>query len=402
MARKSWNIRVLLPALTLVMAACGSQAPTGVGKTPLPTSPHRSHITASPTTAATAPSQGAALSWSAVNTQGNNSPNYVACSSAEHCIALSDTELATTGNAGLSWTFSATPSTTGITGTDISSINCTGSDCIIVGSSSSASEIYVSTDGGNNWKSWATDLPAVANTYTLTDATCPSTSECLAVGSAANGSTGSNASIILATDDSGTTWTATTNFPPNTRYDAVACMTPNDCVAGGVEVPSDSGSVHSLLRSSDRGRTWSADVQLNVMGPGNGSVTSLSCPTAQECTGVGPAETVEQTVGKAPLYPFSVTTSNGGEEWTVHDVDLYSASLYSVTCPSPTRCVAAGIDSGRGVAVVAVSDDSGQTWTLGYPSSASTLPILSISCGSPDFCVTTGGYGNFFEGLAAG
>lgn len=77
-------------------------------------------------------------------------------------------------------------------------------------------------------------------------------------------------------------------------------------------------------------------------------------------------------------------TRNGGNSWTRVTASITGLELHDVSCPTATRCVAAG--PGSGVGVIIVSNNAGQTWS---PFNQSRH-MLAVDCALADQCVVVG------------
>jgi hypothetical protein len=185
------------------------------------------------------------------------------------------------------------------------------SDCIVVGSNSSngaGGGILSTTDGGSTWV--IETVPA--GTGVLSDVACPSTSDCTAVGSS-----------IIATTDGGSTWTVETAPAGAGHLDAVACPSTSICTAVG-------GS--SILATTDGGSTWTHETAPALLG----ALLGVACPSASDCTAVG---------GNGSGGGILATT-NGGSTWISGTAPALVTGFFSVACPSTSDCTAVGSSSG--------------------------------------------------------
>ena len=87
-------------------------------------------------------------------------------------------------------------------------------------------QVVATIDGGTTW----TDESLPSDVYVANGVTCPTISDCWAVGSV--GTSGSFASAVIATTDAGATW-APESLPSNVSggLEALSCPTTSDCWA---------------------------------------------------------------------------------------------------------------------------------------------------------------------------
>ena len=104
----------------------------------------------------------------------------------------------------------------------------------------------------------------------------------------------------------------------------------------------------------------------NVTGPGDSSLTSVSCPSASFCAAIDQGRA-------AVLYD--------GSAWSRPELIDPGAFLSSVSCPATTFCVAV---NGKGDAVTY----NGNTWSAPVTALAHAM-FGAVSCATPRFCVAT-------------
>lgn len=214
-------------------------------------------------------------------------------------------------------------------------------------------------------------------TAALDAVTCADTTHCWAAGY----------SGVLATADGGVTWTAQT----------VPALTANDYVAGisCVDRSACWAATHAgrLLRTTDGGATWAEQPGLS------GTVAALTCSpgtttaASADCWALAAPATVERT-------------TDGGATWSTADV-CANCTVHALSCPTATRCWAAGTDTGTGSATgsgparsrpaVWASSDGGRTWTLqtafGSDPAVAGQALSGISCSTTALCTAVGGTG---------
>jgi hypothetical protein len=246
--------------------------------------------------------------------------------------------------------------------------------------------IAATVNGGLTWH--AQPLAPGAAAPALTGVSCPSTKDCMAVGS-----TGSDpgTGVVLTTSDGGKSWVAATPPAGAITVASVLCDTAATCTA----VASD-GTADWSTTTVDFGRTWTQEGSLP---PGLAGALTLTCPTAGTClvAGFAPAASGH---GQGAV----AISTNGGTSWAAATVPAGVGLLQSAACASPTRCLAAGTTSTTVSDVVPAkglllaSADGGHTWTAATAATAGTnatgtLPvddIFGLACPAATSCVMVG------------
>ena len=215
----------------------------------------------------------------------------------------------------------------------------------------------VSNDWGRTWHQVPTPL-----TFTLDGISCPSLSDCIAVGESAH-----LRAIALYSRNGGVTWHSGELPRTAVNLNAVACADATVCVASG---PSAGGPT-LILRTIDGGVRWTeASVWTTAY------IHSLACPTISECLGVG--------VGVV------ARSLDGGKRWTVTPLALGLPLLLQVACPTAHRCLAVGSYQSlayRGLrGGFGVTTNAGRTWTFRMGPLAGSKVSLAITC-QRELCV---------------
>jgi photosystem II stability/assembly factor-like uncharacterized protein len=200
----------------------------------------------------------------------------MSCPTASACYAVGteagDGRIVATTNGGATWTREA--ASNDLTGVDLNGVACPSvSTCYAVGGNGT---ILVTTDGGTTW--------TVQNSRTsnyLYGVSCTSTTSCYAVGQ----------SIILATANGGATWTSQV---ATSTLNGVSCPSAGVCYAVG-----NSGSI---VATSDSGATWTPQ--------SSGTTNRLQgvyCAGTDACWAVGEAGTIvagsDPSVGTSTQSP---------------------------------------------------------------------------------------------------
>jgi hypothetical protein len=260
---------------------------------------------------------------------GGGGLNDVTCASSSDCL-VSNGDIYQTNDVGSTWTAQTLP--TGPVGTPSiacpSVMECFTTDAFL---GTVNDQIGVTTNGGSSWSLQA--IPAVEQ---LNEIACPSTTQCVVVGDAANGS-----GVVLTTDDAGADWVSEPN--PETSGDGiglerVSCPSTSVCFAMG------NGA---LITTDNGGSTWTSVNYPPVTAP----LDAITCPTVLDCYMVG---------GSAPTGEIDATT-NGGATWTVQTVPEAVESLDAISCTTPTVCLAAGEEDVQDAVILGTSN-GGTTW----------------------------------------
>jgi photosystem II stability/assembly factor-like uncharacterized protein len=251
-----------------------------------------------------------------------------------------------------------------------------------------ATVIVATRDGGASWQA---QHSAGASPPQLSGVSCPSTTECMAVGSTGASLPGSG--VVLTTSDGGATWSPAT-VPANAlAVTSVTCDGPA-CVA----IVSDGTSTWSAL-TTDFGQTWQrAGTLPTAFVPGN----DLLCTPIGTCLVAGYVPT-----GSGHGTGAIALSTDGGHTWAPATVPSGSGVLQSVACTSTASCVAAGTTSSTVSDVVPAkgqllrSTDGGHTWTT----VSAALPVddvYAVACPSAQQCAMVGTKWTGFPAVATG
>jgi hypothetical protein len=311
----------------------------------------------------------------------------VACTSASTCVAVGDgaagPDMLLTSNVGASWTTGAPPA--GVSA--LYGVACTSaSDCVAVGDSGNpdsavapVAKAATTTDGGSTWTTYS--LPA--GIAQLAGVTCPSATQCFAVGE-----TTAAGLAIVESGDGGSTWAV--ESPPavsgaiESTMTSIACWSTSVCYATGLSL-GGVGEAGILDVTTNGGANWTADSLPALVGP----LLDIACTSATACVAVGEGE------GSPFGNGIVVGTSDGGASWVDQPVPNGLepvVELDAVSCPSTSVCFAGGENAGEAAAVISTTDESsGALWSL------ETMPqqaggVGGVSCISATVCEDVGSY----------
>jgi len=233
----------------------------------------------------------------------------------------------------------------------LAGVACTSAtDCKAVGvySTSDAQHGYVDHPLAEHWNGtkWSiVALPGSGQTF-VGGISCASATSCFAVGALPN------ASPLLDRWD-GARWTAMANPKPaaGTAYtlEAVSCPSTTDCTAVGVRYTSGTAAVATLIEHWD-GTSWSITPSPT---PTNASLemTGVSCTTATSCTAVGAINKSAYAPPRPSTPAAPVIEEWDGNAWSIVSAPatpppITGSSLFGVSCRVDIGCTAVGIGHG--------------------------------------------------------
>ncbi len=274
--------------------------------------------------------------------------------------------------------------------TSLADTSCTaGGYCMAVGyyDSGPADQAYSEQWTGAAWTGIFTWSTSPKQNNDLYGVSCVSSSFCVAVGAKATGIV--DQTLIEQWNGSG--WSLLTS--PDTDPDqanqllAVSCTSVTSCVAVGSAV-SVAGSTDTLVESWN-GISWSVVDSPDAGTGGLSELNGVSCLAPTSCTAVGDYFTgsVSQTL----------VESWNGATWSIVPSPDVAAGVTSVltsdSCSSPTACTAVGYSAAGSSYQTLVEEWNGTFWYL--MASPDTAPsdfdlLQSVSCGSPTSCVAVG------------
>jgi photosystem II stability/assembly factor-like uncharacterized protein len=151
----------------------------------------------------------------------------------------------------------------------------------------------------------------------------------------------------------------------------VSCFSASSCVAVGTD-----GLSSIALTSRRLFGSWRVD----QVPEGVAHLTSISCATSLDCVAVG------------STFPNSaiVMTTDGGATWSEVDQPPFT-TLVSVSCPTPSRCMAMGypLATYNGPQMFTTTD-GGQSWTRTQLDGVIDGEALNVDCTSSEHCVLLG------------
>ena len=249
---------------------------------------------------------------------------------------------------GTSWTLVGSPA---VGGGDLDGVACvSATDCWAVGSAdigSNEPHPLIERYTGAAW-TLVSSPPVSDGVYTgLASVTCPSSSDCWAVGETSNSV---QAQMPLIEQFNGTGWSVVNGAsapasPIEFGLSSISCPTTNDCWAVGDRWATNAPSDQPFIEQYD-GHAWSIVASPNISG--GAMLNGITCQTSDDCWTVG---WTENDPGGGLTEQYS------GGSWDVIDSPaiLYGGGLDGVTCASATDCFAVGSgsngDAGAGAVI---------------------------------------------------
>jgi len=326
-----------------------------------------------------------------------------------------------------------TPSGTG----ELGAVSCaTARRCWAVGvagpdpDANGATVIAATKDGGVTWKAQEV---AGGSTPQLSGVSCPTATDCMAVGS--NGASLPGSGVVVTTSDAGATWSAAASPPNALVVSSVTCASPSDCtvivsagtstwsahssdfgvtwqqegnlpsgflpendvtcMAGGTcidagYVPTSNGHGQGAVAvSADGGQTWTTA----TVPSGLGVLQSTACLSASVCLAAGTTATTVSDV--VPAQGELLRSVDGGHTWEPSTRALPLEDVYGLACPSAQQCAMVGTEwfgfPEVGVGAVGQTTDAGVTFR-GSPTSYIPLTLTAVACPSVSDCIAVGGH----------
>jgi hypothetical protein len=374
-------------------------------------------LLASPIPAAAAPSTAASAQnsvgmkpshWRIQKSANRDAPSdglrSISCLSTRFCVAVGSyggvsgspvKTLAEMWN-GTAWALQDTPNPRGATSTILESVSCTAINaCVAVGRYVSATGLLQALAlgwNGNRWTIQAALDPEGSAHDLLSAVSCTAENACVAVGTSANRSVTSTAT--LAEVWNGAAWAISPTPNPKSAsggvLNSVSCWSPYGCIAiGGYTSPS--GNTAETLAEVWNGVTWAIQPIPKPSGSISGGLDAVSCTSARACTAVG-----QYFVGSFVSFTTFSEVWNG-HRWSIESTDNLphaSAYLLGVTCTSAHACTAVGQYSPRPNVILTLGEAwNGSSWTIEptpNPQGTSNSDLSGVSCTAARSCAAVG------------
>jgi hypothetical protein len=293
------------------------------------------------------------------------------------------------------WTLQTTPTpNVPAEGGQLASISCPStSDCVAVGYDvrSALSETW----NGVKWIVRPVSLPAGTASGSLQSISCPSTSMsgCTTVGDYIPPS--GNEAALAERWTSGH-WViqptpATAGGGDGTALlSGVDCLKASDCIAVGTDGFANSGQSSGLVEQWN-GSTWTVVPSPALPGFNWTILNSVSCSSPTACVAVG------STLDLTSDDQTAIAEGWNGAQWTMLTLPVPAGAtqsdLGSVSCAATSGCVAVGAATVAGTDIESLAEGwDGSQWTLEPMPSLITPELEGVSCPAPGECTAVGSY----------
>jgi hypothetical protein len=281
-------------------------------------------------------------------------------------------------------------------------IGCLPGSCISVGSLTTTAfsahpdgleEAFAEHWNGSSWQN-IVRIRSGANGTVLRGVSCASTTACFAVGHFINSR---HVTVTMAQHPgTSTPWWLVVKTPNRAGAKAsylngVSCPTTTDCTAVGYY--KNKAGVNVTLAEQWNGTAWTAQRTVDRVGAKAGYLDGVSCTTPDACTAVGHYITTSGATS-------ALVERWNGSTWTVQafpkKAGATGTSLSGVSCTSDTTCTAVGhyVNTiGHNVGLAEAWD--GAKWSaekMSLPTGTRTSVLDAVSCPTSTSCMATGGY----------
>jgi hypothetical protein len=349
---------------------------------------------------------------------GGSSLTSVACPADDTCMAVGRGNGTAFAEA---WDRSGWRATDARTRAALSGVACpSATGCYAVGSRFLSKPPVIEHWDGSAWKVMPVDWPANLFPMRLDAIECSSSDKCLAVGFGSRFFHRELGTLVARWNCSAWSVPRTPALPHATvdELEAVACSSASTCAAVGYGQARRMGTIKALALAWN-GSQWSSTTPINPRGAEGAGLNGVSCPSATFCMAVGlewptglPGE-----AGASSAMPGSRQNPNGqqmsralfserwdGKRWSLVAMPippgLDEAFPNSVSCTSPSFCMAAGAGGTRSILTGVTEIWNGHVWTsLETPNPKGQSELLAVSCASASDCVAVGDDGSFFNNL---
>ncbi len=290
-------------------------------------------------------------------------------------IGLAGTPAPSAGAATPAWHVTTSPDR-GTTDNFLHAVSClSATQCVAVGSHGGATSQTLIEHSTNGVWSLMTGANRGSGSNDLVGVSCIDAADCIAVGSFVTGST--NRTLIESLAAGKWSLMSSPNVGSGFNFlNSVSCGDATHCIAVG------EGAGGALIESLSGG-TWS--LVPNPSGGGKFSLDGVDCPSTTHCVAVGTT---------ASGRPASEMLSGG--VWSVLTTPkrgTLSSGLSAVSCPTSSRCYAAGFwEPATSTTNTLIERLSGTTWTaMTSPNVAQSRNEMSgISCSDTSSCTAVG------------
>ena len=280
--------------------------------------------------------------------------------------------------------------------------------CVAVGGGTTGAVYSIGTEVGSTWN-WTSSVavnPGSTQGQFFLAVSCPTTTSCVAVGTGPTQAGGAGGIFSSATYSGGTwTWTPLTNIVAASTSTggalwSISCVSATTCVAVGGSY--SSGATYTSGTESSGQWVWKPAQDFGyapINGLGGSLATSVSCGSPTSCVALA-------RDSGAVVYS-SGTESGGNWTWTSLQPGANESPLSefsALSCPSATMCIAVGALSGYAAYSIGTSSGNSWTWTPATPMAGDDAGanLVGVSCATTTSCSAVGGDNNGMPVMATG
>jgi hypothetical protein len=300
---------------------------------------------------------------------------------------------------GTNWTVQRTPRRAGATSSLLFDVSCASPrSCTAVGSfikQSGSAVPLVERWNGTRWSIQSTPNPSRANggrvSY-LGGVSCASATTCTAVGHSGNSSGTSGGTLTEGWNGAGWTIQRTPHPPDATAsfLSAVSCVSPRSCTAVGFTNRASGGKT---LAERWNGAGWAIQRTPTPAAAANVQLVGISCASARTCTAVGYFTVV---TGIDVMLAERWNGTGWAIQRTLYPAGARYVQLAGVACATPSSCTAVGLSNNTpGIDVTLAERSKNRNWAIQptpNPHGATNNTLQSVSCPSPSRCIAVGGF----------
>ena len=266
--------------------------------------------------------------------------------------------------------------------------SATSTSCLAIGSYEVAHSTKTLVEHWNG-ASWSIGASPAIPSGGLLDVSCPSATDCIAVGAAGHGRKPNGlfeSNLSLVEHWNGTSWSVVASPNADLKSDflyGVSCSSSASCLAVGF---TGAGFATRATIESWNGTKWSV-VSTPQETPSNSTLAAVACASATMCFGVG-----QYVNASGTLAPLIERSSAAG--WTLvpsQHTAVRTTTLAGVSCVSVTFCFAVG-QSGGAFGKPFIERWNGNAWSI-TPSPSDTrydTALTAVSCTSVKSCFAVG------------
>ena len=234
-----------------------------------------------------------------------------------------------------------------------------------------------------NWSIMPSPRPPGNGSVGVDGVSCPSTTNCYAVGSQSppNGAIAAPAFIEHWNGHSWSIMSSPTGAA-STFLSGVSCRSTTSCFAVGVSQDQFAKTLVERLS----GKRWSIMSSPNPAGSANSSLSGVSC-RGTSCFAVGSTRV---------SHWMTLVEHWAGNHWSIvtspNPTGFQSANLGGVSCPSTMSCFAVGLAQFRSSYEALMEHWNGHRWSIMPSPTLAGANMRTVSCSTTATCMAVGSY----------